>query len=217
MAAAESDHILQSRALAPLFTVIRDASTPHAAFSTHARRLMRLLAEEGIASLPASAEMVATPCGTFAGARLPDASDVCAVSIVRAGDALLEEVRAVWPAVSVGKLLIQRDEATALPLLFYEKLPPNVAGKHVLLCDPMLATGGSAVMAIARLVERGVQPSRIIFPNVLACPEGIAHVHGAFPDVQIVTCAIDERLDERKYIVPGLGDYGDRFYGTSDH
>lgn len=178
---------------------------------------MRLLAEEGIASLPASAETVTTPCGTFAGTNLPDASEVCAVSIMRAGDALLEEVRAVWPAISVGKLLIQRDEETALPHLSFEKLPLQIADKHVLLCDPMLATGGSAVMAITRLVERGVRSSRIIFLNVLACPEGIAHLHHAFPDVQIVTCVIDERLNDRKYIVPGLGDFGDRFYGTCDH
>lgn len=209
-------HILQSRALAPLLTVMRDASTPNAAFGAHARRLMRLLAEEGIASLPASAASVTTPCGAFDGVELPDASAVCAVSIVRAGDALLEEVRAVWPAVSVGKLLIQRDEETALPRLFYAKLPAKIADKHVLLCDPMLATGGSAVMAIRLLVERGAQPSRIIFLNVLACPEGIAHVHDAFPEVAIVTCAVDARLDERKFLVPGLGDFGDRFYGTTD-
>lgn len=212
-------HVLQSRALAPLFTVIRDASTSNATFGAHARRLMRLLAEEGVASLPASAKTVTTPCGTFAGASLPAANDVCAVSIMRAGDALLEEVRAVWPAISVGKLLIQRDEDTALPRLFYAKLPPKIleGNLHILLCDPMLATGGSAVMAIRLLVERGAQPSRIIFLNVLASPEGIAHVHDAFPDVQIVTCAVDERLNERKFIVPGLGDYGDRFYGTIDH
>jgi uracil phosphoribosyltransferase len=177
---------------------------------------MRLLAEEGIAYLPRAPKTVTTPCGTFVGEQLLDASSVCAVSIVRAGDSLLEEVRAVWPAVSVGKLLIQRNEETALPQLFYVKLPQRIGEMQVLLCDPMLGTGGSAVMAVRCLVDKGVVPSRMIFLNVLACPEGIAQLHANYPDVQIVTCAIDDRLNERKYIVPGLGDYGDRFFGTDE-
>jgi len=164
--------------------------------------------------LPATKRTVITPCGEFEGEDLPDASSVCAVSVVRAGDSLLEAVRAVWPAVSVGKILIQRDEETALPRLFYCKLPPNIASKHVLLLDPMLATGGSAVKAVEELVGAGVAPDRIVFANVVACPEGIAALQNAFPAVRIVTCAVDEGLNEKKYIVPGLGDYGDRYFGT---
>jgi len=192
---------------------MRDASTPHEAFAAHARRLMRLLAEEGIACLPHTRIEVTTPCGTFVGEKLLVASAVCAVSIMRAGDSLVEEVRAAWPGVRVGKLLIQRDEQTAIPRLFYEKLPADIARMHVLLCDPMLATGGSAMMAIDALLKRGVRAAFIIFLNVLSCPEGIARVHAAHPAVQIITCATDERLNERKFIVPGLGDFGDRFYG----
>lgn len=207
-------HVVPSRAVQHLFTVLRSESTPHPVFRAHAKRLMRLLAEEGIASLPTTAKTVVTPCGSCPGEELPDASAVCAVSILRAGDALLHELLEAWPAVSAGKILIQRDERTAAPRLFYEKLPADIAGRHVLLCDPMLATGGSAAMAIGCLVARGVPPERIIFLNVVACPEGIARLHAAYPSVRVVTCAVDERLDERKYIVPGLGDFGDRFFGT---
>jgi len=176
--------------------------------------LMRILVEEGIAMLPKEPRTIATPCGEYAGEDLPDASSVCAVSIMRAGDALLEVVRTVWPAVSVGKILIQRDEETARPDLYYVKLPPRIEQKWVLLLDPMLATGGSALLAIEKLMAQGVRAERIIFLNVLTCPEGIRVVKEAHHEVKIVTCAIDDGLDERKYIIPGLGDFGDRYFGT---
>ena len=131
---------------------------------------MRLLAEEAIATLPCTSKLVTTPCGEFDGVELLQPSSVCAVSIMRAGDALLEEVRAVWPGVSAGKLLIQRDEQTALPHLYYTKLPRDIAQKYVLLCDPCLATGGSAVLAIDALIRVGVAPNRIVFVNVITCP-----------------------------------------------
>jgi len=177
---------------------------------------MRLLAEEGIALLPKAPRTVMTPCGEYAGEDLPDASSVCAVSIVRAGDSLLEAVRAVWPAVSVGKILIQRDELTAEPHLHYSKLPKKIDHKYVLLLDPMLATGGSACTAIRVLLDEGVRAERIVFLTVLSCPEGIAAVTSAHPEVTIVTCAIDDGLNDSKFIVPGVGDFGDRFFGTDD-
>mmetsp|Transcript_3525 Transcript_3525/g.8922 ORF Transcript_3525/g.8922 Transcript_3525/m.8922 type:complete len:217 (+) Transcript_3525:48-698(+) len=209
-----SVHVVQSSALQHLFTVIRDEDTPHPVFAEHARRLTRILAEEGIAQLPKTRRTVMTPCGEYAGVDLPDPSSVCAVSIVRAGDALLEAVRDVWPSLAVGKILIQRDEETATPDLYYCKLPPRIENKFVLLLDPMLATGGSANLAIRKLTAAGVNPNRIVFLNVVCCPEGIQAVQRAHPEVKIVTCAIDDGLDERKYIVPGLGDFGDRYFGT---
>jgi len=119
--------------------------------------------------------------------------------------------------VMAGKILIQRDETTAekTPKLFYVNLPSDIASQDVLLCDPMLATGGSATMAISVLVDAGVSPSKIIFINVIACPEGIEALHAKYPQVTIVTTAIDPRLNEHKYIVPGLGDYGDRYFATT--
>jgi uracil phosphoribosyltransferase len=121
----------------------------------------------------------------FAGVEV-DVANTCAVSVVRAGDSLLEAVRACEPGMPVGKILIQRDESTPekLPKLFYCKLPPGIKGMDVLLCDPMLATGGSCKMAIQSLIEAGVQPERIIYLNVIACPEGLAALAAAYPMVR---------------------------------
>ena len=148
------------------------------------------------------------------GMRLPAESSLCAVSILRAADCMLGEVRVMMPSVAVGKILIQRDEETALPTLFYSKLPPDVAMRQVLLLDPMLATGGSAVKAIECLVEKGVRPENIIFVNIVCVREGIAAIHSKYPQVKIVTGAIDPILNSKSYIVPGLGDFGDRYFGT---
>lgn len=115
----------------------------------------------------------------------------------------------------LGKILIQRDEETALPKLFYVKLPHDIGQRYVFLLDPMLATGGSAIMAIDSLKERGVTADRIIFVNLVSCPEGLTNLFRAHPQIKVVTAAIDEGLNERSYIVPGLGDFGDRYFGTN--
>lgn len=208
--------VLDSACLKHLFTTMRASSSSYTEFGRSARRLMTVLAEEAIARLPSTPVTVETPCGKYEGMTLPRGSDVCVVSIVRAGDSLLECVRSVWPEVSVGKILIQRNEATALPESYYCKLPPKISDKHVLLVDPMLATGGSAISAIQSIVDRGVPSSKILFANVVAAKQGVASVLKAFPDVRIITAALDEGLNEKAYIVPGLGDYGDRYFGTDD-
>jgi len=209
--------VLESRALKHLFTKIRDETTSPAEFAFFASRIMRILAEEGLAMLPAEPKTI--KCmgtgATFVGEEI-DISKACAVSIVRAGDSLLESVRACSPGISVGKILIQRDESTPekLPKMFYCKLPPSVKDMDVLLVDPMLATGGSANMALQSLVDCGVDPSRIIFLNVVSCPEGLANLQKAFPMVKVLTACVDQGMNGDKYIVPGLGDFGDRFFNT---
>ena len=112
--------------------------------------------------------------------------------------------------------MIQRDENSAdkHPVLLYVKLPQTIADRQVLLVDPMLATGGSAVCAIRELIKRGVKEENIVFLNVVSCPEGLAHMAATHPRVKIVTAAVDDKLNEHKYIVPGLGDFGDRYLGT---
>ncbi len=128
----------------------------------------------------------------------------------------MSAVRSVLPASSVGKILIQRDETTEekRAVLMYSKLPKNIATSQVLLLDPMLATGGSAASAIEVLRSAGVPEDRIIFINLLAAPEGIAFLKERAPAVKIVTAAIDSHLNSHKYIIPGLGDFGDRYFGT---
>jgi len=114
--------------------------------------------------------------------------------------------------VRIGKILIQRDEDTCLPKLFYDKLPEDIASRWVLLLDPMFATGGSAIMAVEVLKSRGVPEDRILFLNLIASPQGISNFAAQFPKTRVVTAFIDQGLDDKNYIIPGLGDFGDRFY-----
>jgi len=204
-----------------LFTKMRDASTSSADFVKYSKRSMRVLAEEALAEFPAKDVTITTPCGPCEGSLGPDPTEICAVSIVRSGDALLEVVRDVEPAVRVGKILIQRDESkpNKPAVLFYSKLPPTVGTSetpYILLCDPMLATGGSALAAIEVLVgeKYKVDPSKIIFANMICAPEGLKILGEKYPEIKIVTAKIDECLNEEKFIVPGLGDYGDRFFNS---
>ncbi|KAJ0399675.1 hypothetical protein ATCC90586_003576 [Pythium insidiosum] len=208
--------VLKHKALAPLLIKLRDQTTPHVQFKHYADRLMRILAEEGLAECAMTSETVQTPTGdSFTGVVPTD--QVCAVSIIRAGDSLLDAVMKCEPKVSVGKILIQRDESShdKHPMLFYSKLPPKIASyENVLVVDPMLATAGSVLLAIKTLIEAGVEERKIVFVNVISCPEGINTLLAAHPQVRIVTAAVDRGLNEHKYIVPGLGDYGDRYFNT---
>ena len=140
---------------------------------------------------------------------------ICGVSIMRAGESMEQGLRDCCRSVRIGKILIQRDEETALPKLYYSKLPKDIDQRFCLLLDPMLATGGSANKAIEVLIDNGVKEERIIFINLVACPEGIEAVVTKFPKLKIVTAAVDAGLNERKYIIPGLGDFGCRYFGTN--
>jgi uracil phosphoribosyltransferase len=206
-----------------LFTKLRDTSTSSADFVKYAQRSMRLLAEDALVELANITVNVSTPCGTWSqGLTGPDPTSIVAVSIVRSGDALLEAVRQVEPAVRVGKILIQRDEEHPLkiPKLFYCKMPPPLQEPNhqmkVLLCDPMLATGGSVLMALDVLTQAPyhVPAADIVFANMICAPEGLKALAEKYPQVTIVTAQIDDCLNDDKYIVPGLGDYGDRFFNT---
>ena len=198
---------------------MRDVNTTCEDFAIVAKRAMRILAEDALAEFPAESVEVTTPCGTVQGYKELKPTEIVAVSIIRSGDALLEAVRDLSPGIKVGKILIQRDEShpDKIPKLYYSKMPPGVNNHHILLCDPMLATGGSAIMAIETMVSKyQVDPSKIIFANMICAPEGLAAMAKAYPQVKIVTACIDDKLNEEKFIVPGLGDYGDRFFNTQE-
>jgi uracil phosphoribosyltransferase len=186
-------------------------------FVKYSKRTMRLLAEDALAEFPVSEVVIKTPCGPFQGVEPLPPTSICAVSIIRSGDCLLEAVREVEPACRVGKILIQRDEShpDKLPKLFYSKMPTGVESMHVLLCDPRLATGGSAITALKVLVDDfGVDAKKIIFAAVICAPEGLDRLAKEYPAVKIVTACIDDGLNDEKFIVPGLGDFGDRFFNT---
>eukprot|EP00824_Muranothrix_gubernata_P002650 TRINITY_DN13209_c0_g1_i2.p1 TRINITY_DN13209_c0_g1~~TRINITY_DN13209_c0_g1_i2.p1 ORF type:complete len:293 (-),score=46.95 TRINITY_DN13209_c0_g1_i2:108-986(-) len=194
-----------------MLTIIRDKETPRSDFIFYSDRIIRLLIEEALGHLPYKHKSVMTPTGaTYEG--LAFDTKLCGVSIIRAGESMETAMRAVCKKVRIGKILIQRDEETALPQLFYVKLPADVSDRFVLLLDPMLATGGSAIKATEVLLERGVQEEKLIFVNLIAAPEGIQAYHSRFPKVIIVTSEVDSHLNGSKYIVPGIGDFGDRYF-----
>jgi uracil phosphoribosyltransferase len=203
----------QCRAFKHLFTKIRDKDTSPLEFRTYAKRIMSMICEEGIAELNPASVDVTTPTGCVFNGERVDTSKIVVVSIVRAADSMLDCFLELVPEAAVGKILIQRNEETAEPQLFYDKLPP-LAGKTVVLLDPMLATGGSALCAVKVLLEQGAKIEDITFFNVVSCPEGLARFAEEAPGLKVVTGCIDEKLNEQKYIVPGLGDYGDRFFNS---
>ncbi|KAH8085103.1 hypothetical protein JL720_7825 [Aureococcus anophagefferens] len=190
--------VLDSLAMKALLTTIRRKSTPQRTYVEHCDRLCAMLAEEALARLPGTAYdvPVETPCGTLTtgSAVVVPERDICLVDIMRSGAILQEAVRRVVPGRR-RRRSSSSDEETAQPVLMYSKLPPKIEAMNVLLCDPMLATGGSALTAI----------------------KGLANLKKHAPKVVVVTSAVDEGLDARRYIVPGLGDFGDRYYGTAGY
>jgi len=200
------DHPLVHDALAEL----RHRDTAPEAFRRLARRISMLLAVEALRDLQTLSITVPTPVADSNARRV--ATSVVVVPVLRAGLGMLDAVLDLLPDARVGHIGLQRDEATALPSQYYSKLPADLAGSLVLVVDPMLATGGSAVAALRLLQEAGATDVRLVC--IVAAPEGVQAVEQAFPDVRIFTPAIDLGLNERKYIVPGLGDFGDRLYGT---
>lgn len=211
---ANNVHVLpQTDQLRALHTVIRDRDVSREDFLHHSRRIIRLLVEAGLNLLPFEKRAVDTPVGErYDGLR--HASPVCGVSIARAGESMEAELRAVCPAVRIGKILIQRDKTTKLPRLYYSALPRDIGQRQVLLLDPMLATGGTAIAAIDVLRDHGVAEENIVFVSLITVPEGITAVATHHPGVKLVTSAVDECLNENAYMVPGVGDFGDRFFGT---
>lgn len=209
--------VLQSRAVTVLLSKLRDKNTNCKDFNFYGDRLMSILAEEALARLRTVKEgTVETPCGQADGLLEGDIANLSIVSIPRSGDILQEAVRKICPGVGIGKILIQRDETTKekKAVLYYKKLPKNISDCYVILTDPMLATAGSSIKAISVLIEAGVKEENLMFLNLICCPEGLTNLHTTYPRVKVVTCYIDECLNAQKFIVPGLGDYGDRYYGT---
>ncbi|KAJ4455871.1 putative Uracil phosphoribosyltransferase [Paratrimastix pyriformis] len=207
--------IHQNQQIRAMLTILRDRNTDRADFIFYADRLFRLLIEEALSMLPYREKQITTPTGSvFTGCEF--SSNLAGVSIVRSGESMEAALRCVCKKIRIGKILIQRNEASAdkAPIHYYTKLPHDIADRHVLLLDPMLASGGSARAAIEILKEHGVPESRIIFVNMIAAPEGVRSICSSFPALQIVSCALDDYLNDEKYIIPGVGDFGDRYFGT---
>ncbi len=199
-------HPLVHDALAQL----RDRSTEPDTFRRLATRISVLLAAEALRDVPTTTATVQTPIGPAESRRV--AGDVVVVPVLRAGLGMLDAVLELVPAARVGYIGLQRDEETAVASQYYSKLPRGLQNSYVLMIDPMLATGGSASAALELLRHAGASRVRIVC--IVAAPEGVAVVEREHPDVSIYTPVVDSHLNAQKYIVPGLGDFGDRLYGT---
>ncbi|MFN9719759.1 MAG: uracil phosphoribosyltransferase [Planctomycetota bacterium] len=202
----ELQHSLVSHHLSRL----RDLRTQPFEFRQHVRTLSTLLVVEATSHLPLRSVMVQTPIETTECREL--SCRIAAVPILRAGLGMVTPLSDLIPDLEVWHLGLYRDEATAEPVSYYDKLPASNPPQVAFILDPMLATGGSACLAIDALKRWGV--SEIFMLSIIAAPEGIARLTQHAPDVRILTCAIDRELNERKYIVPGLGDAGDRIFNT---
>ena len=190
---------------------LRDARTTPERFRSLANRVSVLLGAEALRDVPTVEEVVQTPLGPAVCRRL--ATDVVMAPVLRAGLGMLPGMLELVPNARVGHLGLQRDERTAVASQYYAKLPPNIQNSYVLLIDPMLATGGSAVAALEMLTRAGARHIRLVC--IVAAPDGVACVEKAYPAVPIFTPVVDRELNANKYIVPGLGDFGDRLYGTA--
>lgn len=191
--------------------IIRDVNTGHKRFRELATEITKFICYEALKNVKTKEVVVQTPVAE-ATCRKIDTS-IVVIPILRAGIGMLEGILELVPTARVGFVGVYRDEETKKPVAYYERFPPQIKGGTCIVVDPMLATGGSTVAAIDMLKKNGA--TNIIVVCIVTCPEGIKLVEKVHPDVVIYAAAIDDYLNENKYIVPGLGDAGDRLFGTS--
>jgi uracil phosphoribosyltransferase len=191
--------------------LLRRAETPTALFRQLIREISLLLTYEVTRDLDLEEVDIDTPLERMRGLRL-SGKKLCFVSILRAGNGLLDGMLDLVPSARVGHVGLYRDHQTLKPVEYYAKLPDDIADRVTIVVDPMLATGHSAVAAVGRIKSQGARRIKVLC--LIAAPEGLATFESAWPDVPVYTAAIDRQLDERGYIRPGLGDAGDRLYGT---
>ena len=192
-------------------TLMRERETPTAVFRQLLREISQFLAYEVTRDLPMTTRSIETPVQAME-APVVAGRKLALVSILRAGNGLLDGILELVPSARVGFVGLYRDEETLQPVQYYFKCPEHLSERRVIAVDPMLATGNSSVAAVDLLKAQGATDIR--FLCLLAAPEGVRRMQEAHPDVPIVTAALDERLNDKGYIVPGLGDAGDRMFGT---
>lgn len=209
-------HLLaQSNQLRALHTVVRNRDASRDDFVFYSRRIMRMLLEAALDLLPFRPLEVVTPVGeVYEG--LGFAEKLCAVPVIRAGESMEAELRSMNRDIRIGKILIQRDKTTKQPHLLYAHLPCDIRDRYVLLLEPMIATGGSTLRAIRVLTDAGVAESKIIVVNFLASPAGLDRLALETPRVRVVTSSVERELNKHAYMIPGIGDFGDRYFGTTD-
>lgn len=191
-------------------TILRNKETRTEEFRRHAGIVSKILLLEAMKNLRVTQSRIETPLAPMVGKKLKD--EVVVVPVLRAGLAMLFAIQDFLPDVSVGFIGLERDERTAQAREYYQKLPKIFSSHNVLVIDPMLATGGSFDDTVVTLKEKGAR--RITIVSIVAAPEGIRRIQDHHPDVLIYTAAVDKGLNDKKFIIPGLGDFGDRYFGT---
>ena len=192
-------------------SIMRSKDTPVKEFRELVGEIAGLMCYEATRNLPTEEVTVETPI-TTAKCKMLAGKKMAIVPILRAGLGMVDSLVDLIPSAKIGHIGLYRDPETHMPVEYYCKLPDDISNRHVFVVDPMLATGGSAVAAIDFLKKHGCR--NIIMMNIIGCPEGIKRVQEAHPDVELYLAAVDEKLNDHKYIIPGLGDAGDRIFGT---
>ena len=192
-------------------SLIRDKEVGHKQFRELATEITKFICYEALKNIKTKDVLVKTPVAEAKCKKLDN--DLVVIPILRAGVGMLEGILELVPTARVGFVGMYRDEETKMPVTYYERFPKQIKGGTCIIIDPMLATGGSTIDAINKLKENSA--GNIVVVCIVTCPEGIAVVEAEHPDVSIYAAAIDDKLNEKKYIVPGLGDAGDRLFGTS--
>lgn len=204
-------HVFDHPLIRHKLTILRDKRTGHKEFREITEELAMLMAFEATRTHPVREVDVETPLARTMGWTIAG-QEIAVVPILRAGLVMEAAISRLIPTARVGHIGIYRDHETLLPVSYYAKLPPDIAEREAIILDPMLATGGSTVAAIDTLKRHGCSTIRVM--AIISAPEGIKKVHDAHPDVDVYTAAVDSHLNEKGYIVPGLGDAGDRLFGT---
>ncbi len=203
-------HLVKHPLLEHSLTILRDKNTGIEDFRHHAALVSQIMIMEATRNLPTDEKLIETPLTTMVGQKIRHS--VAFVPVLRAGLSMLFPAKDFLPWAPVGFIGLERDEETAIAHEYYKKLPEGLKDKRILILDPMLATGGSLVDTIKMLTKESANSIYVVC--IVAAPEGIETINEKFPDVHIYTAAIDSHLNEKKYIVPGLGDFGDRYFGT---
>ena len=204
-------HVLDHPLIHHKLAVLRNKETPVKEFRELISEIAGLMCYEATRNLPTKEVEVETPVAT-AKCRMLAGKKLAIVPVLRAGLGMVDSMVDLIPSAKIGHIGLYRDPETHMPVEYYCKLPEDIGNRVTFVVDPMLATGGSAVAAIDFLKKHGCK--NIIMMNVIGCPEGIKRVHEAHPDVEMYLAACDERLNDHAYIIPGLGDAGDRIFGT---
>lgn len=205
-------HVINHPLVQHKLTLMRRATTSTAKFRSLLREISMLLAYEVTRDLPLKLETIETPMATMEAPVLASEKKLVVVSIMRAGQGILDGILELIPSARVGHIGLYRDPQTLNVIEYYFKVPHELEERDVLIVDPMIATGNTAIAAVHQLKQSN--PHSIRFVCLLAAPEGVEHFHSEHPDVPLYTAAIDEKLDSHGYILPGLGDAGDRLFGT---